>query len=107
MELFALRQEGLQRGDAEGAAEIAHHVEERRSRTGILLLDACGGDRRKRGENERLTDGADDVRPEQLVGGIIAGHVHVHEVRSGEEGKADDDQQAHIEPLHQLRHQRD
>ncbi|MGO8470117.1 hypothetical protein AB9F45_37615, partial [Rhizobium leguminosarum] len=29
--------------------------------------------------NERLTDRADDVRPEQMVARIIAGHVHVHE----------------------------
>ena len=40
MILLALGQKGLQQCDADGAAEIAHHVEQAGGRTGILRLDA-------------------------------------------------------------------
>ena len=36
--LLALGQESLQHGDADGAAEVAHHVEQGGSRAGILRL---------------------------------------------------------------------
>ena len=38
--LFALGEKGLQHGDADGAAEVPHHVEQPRRRAGILGFDA-------------------------------------------------------------------
>ena len=105
--MLALGQESLQHGDADGAAEVTHHVEQSRCRTGVLGLDAGGGDCRQRREHQRLTDGADDVGPEQLIGGVVGGHINVHEVGGGEQHEADADDEAGIEPLHQPRHQRD
>ncbi|MEY9566483.1 hypothetical protein ABH978_002322 [Bradyrhizobium ottawaense] len=51
-------------------------------------------------------DGADDVGPQQLVGGVIIGHIDVHEVGSREQHEADADDDPRIELLHQARHQR-
>jgi hypothetical protein len=40
VEGLAADQEGLQRGDTNGAAQIADDVEQRRGRGGVLVLDA-------------------------------------------------------------------
>jgi hypothetical protein len=42
-----------------------------------------------------------------LIGGVVVGHVDVHEVGGGEKGEADADDDARVEALHQPRHQRD
>src|SRR4051812_12608183 len=44
VKLLTLGLEGLQQRDPKGAAEVPHHVEERRGGAGIFLLYAGGGD---------------------------------------------------------------
>ena len=67
MEVLTLREEGGEQSDADGAAEIAQHVEEAGGAGGILRLDAAGGDERKRNNDEGEADGTDDLRQHQLL----------------------------------------
>ena len=77
--LLALGQQCLQQGDTDGAAEVPHHVEQARCRTGVLRLDTAVATAES-GRAPRLADGVNHVRPEQLIGAVIRGHVDIHEV---------------------------
>ena len=107
MKLLALGDDGGEHGGADGAAEVAHHVGDAGSGGGILRRHAAERDRAQRRQQQRLADGADDVGHEQLVAGIVHRHHDVHERACREEGGAGKRDQADVEALHQLRHQRD
>jgi hypothetical protein len=106
MILLPLGKQRLQCGNADRTAEVARHVEQRGRGPGILRLDSGSCDRREQSEHKGMTNGTDHVRPKQLISRVVVGHVDVHEVGGSEKPKANADQDARIDTLHQPRHQR-
>ena len=50
---------------------------------------------------------AHDIGHEELIAGAVARQRDVHEAACGEDADADEADGAHVEPLHQHRHERD
>ena len=97
VKLFALGKVGLDRGGAECAAEVAHHVEEARGGSCLRRPDPDhrnGGDR---GHDDRLAERPDNIGPEQLRRGIVLVEIKVHEAADGEDEQAGADEKARVD----------
>lgn len=101
MKLLALCKERLDRGGADRAAEIAHHVEKARGGACLRRRDPDHCDGGDWGHNDRLAERPDNIGPEQLRRGRVLVEIEVHEAAGGEDQDAGADEQARVIALHQ------
>ena len=107
VELLALDENGRQRRGADRAAEIAQHVRQARRRARFARRDAGRGDRADRRDDQRLADRAHDIGQQELIARRVERKRRIHEAARREQRDADESDVAHVEPLHQHRHERD
>src|ERR1700733_2921524 len=98
MKLLALGKKGFDRDCADGAAQVAQHVEQPRCGTGLGRRDADHGDGGQRCHRQCLTERPRHIRNKKLRGSVVWVEVQVHKATCGEDRKADTHQKARIEP---------
>ena len=103
VEMLAPVDHRRQHRDPDRAAEVAHHVGERRGIGGVARAEAGRRHLRQRHGEERLPRRAQELRQDQLVHADVMRQVDVDEAARGKQNRAGDDEQARIEPFHQQR----
>ena len=98
MIVLAVQHDGREQRDADRAAEIADHVEQRGRAARLSGRDPDRRHLRERHHQERLAQRADELGPFQLLHRRIVAHVAVHEATRGEQRDAErrDDAAVHV-----------